>query len=230
VDDKFLDAGLASRLGVAVPRTALLPNKDHGPDVTEGSLRNLAWVDWEALTAELGLPLFLKPHWGGGWKDVVRVGSREELLAAYDRSGTRTLIVQEAIAWTQYVRCIVIGRTEVLPALWDPRLPHHERYRRAPETMPPLTPALRTRVERDARLLCQALGYDMNTVEFAVRDGIPVAIDFMNSAPDLDLASLGEEHFRWAVEQMAALCLRLARDPGRVPPRTWDAWLAPTDL
>jgi len=225
VDDKFLDAGLASRLGVAVPRTALLPNKDHGPDVTEGSLRNLEWVDWDRLVAELGLPLFLKPHWGGGWRDVVRVSSREELLAVYDRSGTRTLIVQEAIAWTQYVRCIVLGRTHTRPAPWDPRLPHAERYRRAAETMPPLDPETRARVERDARLLCQALNYEMNTVEFAVRDGVPYAIDFMNSAPDLDIASLGDEHFRWAVEHMAEVALRLARDPSTAPARTWDRWI-----
>jgi hypothetical protein len=225
VDDKFFDAGLAGRLGVAVPRTALLPNKDHGPDVTEGSLRNLQWVDWEALVAELGLPLYLKPHWGGGWRDVVRVSTREELLAAYDRSGTRTVIVQEGIAWTQYVRCIVIGRTEVRPAAWDPRLPHHQRYLRAAETMPPLEPGLSARIEQDARLLCQALAYDMNTVEFGVRDGVPYAIDFMNSAPDLDLASLGEEHFRWAVERMAELALRLAQDPSTAMARSWESWL-----
>jgi hypothetical protein len=225
VDDKFFDAGLASRLGVAVPRTALLPNKEHGPDVTEGSLRNLEWVDWDALIAELGLPLFLKPHWGGGWRDVIRVSSRDELLAAYDRSGTRTLIVQEGIAWTQYVRCIVIGRTEVRPAAWDPRLPHHERYRRAAETMPPLDPGLSARVEKDARLLCHALGYDMNTVEFAVRDRVPYAIDFMNSAPDLDISSLGEDHFRWAVDRMAELAVRLASDPSTAVARTWEPWL-----
>ena len=225
VDDKFLDAGLAARLGVAVPRTVLLPNKDHGADVTTDSLRNLAWVDWDRLIAELGLPLYLKPHWGGGWRDVVRVRSKEELLAAYDRSGTRTLIVQEEIPWTQYVRCVVIGRSDVLPALWDPRLPHHERYVRAGQTMSPLGAELRARVEHDARLLCEALGYDMNTVEFALRDGVPHAIDFMNSAPDLDVASLGEAHFRWAVERMGALMVRLAREPGSVPPRRWDALL-----
>jgi hypothetical protein len=32
----------------------------------------------------------------------------------------------------------------------------------------------------DALKLCRALGYDLNTVEFAVEDGVPYAIDFMN--------------------------------------------------
>ncbi len=225
VDDKFLDAGLAAALGVAVPRTVLLPNKTPAPDVTPDSLRNLDWVDWDALVAELGLPLYLKPHWGGGWRDVSRVTTKEELLAAYDRSGHLTMIAQSEVTWTQYVRCLVIGQTQVRPALWDPRLPHAERYQRANESMPPLEEALEAHVEQQARLLCEALGYDMNTVEFAIHDGVPYAIDFMNSAPDLDLASLGEAHFAWVVEHMAELLLQLARDEQAAPLRRWDALL-----
>jgi len=53
-------------------------------------------------------------------------------------------------------------------------------------------PALEARVCEDARKLCRALGYEMNTVELAIRDGVPYAIDFMNSAPDFDVTSLGE--------------------------------------
>jgi hypothetical protein len=225
VDDKFLDAGLAGALGVAVPRTVVLPNKAHGEDVTAESLRNLSWVNWDALIAELGLPMYLKPHWGGGWRDVSRVTTREELLAAYDKSGRLTLIAQSEVTWTQYVRCLVIGQSHVRPALWDPRLPHAERYLGAAESMPPLEEAVRERVEHEARLLCEALGYDMNTVEFAIKDGVPYAIDFMNSAPDLDAASLGPAHFTWVVERMAELVLGLARDPDSAPLRRWDALL-----
>jgi hypothetical protein len=225
VDDKFLDAALAGALGVAVPRTVLLPNKSHADDVTAESLRNLEWVDWDALVAELGLPMYLKPHWGGGWRDVSRVMTREELLATYDRSGRLTLIAQSEVTWTQYVRCLVIGQNQVRPALWDPRLPHAERYRKAADSMPPLEDELRERVEHEARLLCEALGYDMNTVEFAIHDGVPYAIDFMNSAPDLDEASLGPEHFRWVVQRMAELVLALAHDPDSAPLRRWDALL-----
>ena len=45
---------------------------------------------------------------------------------------------------------------------------------------------MKERVEKDALTLCRALGYDLNTVEFAVEDGVPYAIDFMNPAPDAD--------------------------------------------
>ncbi len=111
------------------------------------------------------------------------------------------------------------------PALWDPRKGHFERYTDAAAHMEPLSPALEARVEEDARKLCRALGYEMNTVEFAIRDGVPYAIDFMNSAPDFDVTSLGEDHFRWVVGKMADLVIALARlgkDTGRM---RWDALL-----
>lgn len=210
-DDKFFNAGLAAQLGVAVPKTALLPSKSYGPDITSGSLKNLAYpLDWEGLVRDFGFPMFMKPHWGGGFRDVSKVSNLEELFRAYDASDKQTMIIQEAIEWTAYVRCIVIGKENVRVALWDPRLGHFERYVRAAETMPALDDAMLERVTKDARTLCRALGYDMNTVEFAIRDGVPYAIDYMNSAPDFDISSLGPENFEWVTDQMADLVIRLA--------------------
>jgi len=209
-DDKFFNAGLAARVGLAVPKTVLLPQKSYGADITEGSLTNLGWVDWDTIERDLGYPMYMKPHWGGGWRDVVRVTDRESLFAAYDKTGEKTMIVQEEIVWSQYVRCIVVGQRDVLPALWDPRLSHFDRYVRASESMPALGPALLERVSTDALTVSRALGYDMNTVEFAVKNGVPYAIDFMNSAPDFDGASLGDAHFEWVVRHMAELVIDLA--------------------
>jgi glutathione synthase/RimK-type ligase-like ATP-grasp enzyme len=225
-DDKFFNTALAARLGVAVPKTVVLPSKDYAEGVSEATLHNLRFpLDWEGTAARLGLPMYLKPHWGGGWRDVHKVSSLDELWATFDRTGQKTMIAQESIEWTQYVRCIVIGKLHVLPALWDPRKGHFERYTEAAASMAPLSPALEERVCTDARKLCRALGYDMNTVEFAIRDGIPYAIDFMNSAPDFDVTSLGESHFAWTVDKMAGLVVALARAGRGSSEMRWDAFL-----
>ncbi len=225
-DDKAVGTALAARLGVPVPRTYVLPSKDYPEDVTTESLGNLRYpLSWEAMIDDLHLPIFLKPHWGGGFRDVYRVTSLAELHAIFDKTGRKTMIAQEAIEWTHYVRCIVVGLTEVLALPWDPRLSHFERYRGAAQSMPPLSAEATALCERHARTLCQALGYTMNTVEFAFRDGIPYAIDFMNSAPDLDVSSLGETSFRWAVSKMADLCVRLAHEKPE-PTYRWDQLLA----
>jgi glutathione synthase/RimK-type ligase-like ATP-grasp enzyme len=228
-DDKFFNTALAARLGVAVPKTVVLPSKAYGEGVSSATLHNLKCpLDWQATAKSLGFPMYIKPHWGGGWRDVHKVASLEELWTAYDRTGQLTMIAQEGIEWTQYVRCIVIGKSHVLPALWDPRKGHFERYLDAAAHMPPLSPELEERVCSDARKLCQALGYEMNTVEFAIRDGVPYAIDFMNSAPDFDISSLGERHFAWVVDKMATLVIALARANSGAkgaPEMRWNAFL-----
>ncbi len=219
-DDKFFNAGLAHDLGIAVPKTLLLPQQRYAPDVIDATLeRTMRLVDWDAIERELGYPMFMKPHWGGGWRDVSRIDSREQLFAAYGKSGERPMILQEGIEFTQYVRCIVVGE-QVRPALWDPRLSHFERYVRANGSMPPLSPALEAQCIDEARTISNALGYSMNTVELAIRDGVPYAIDYMNSAPDLDESSLGEQHFEWAVRAMSALLVDLAK----APPTPRAAW------
>lgn len=225
-DDKAVGTALIAKLGVPVPKTYVLPSKSYSDDVTAASLRNLAYpLDWDGMVNDLGLPIFIKPHWGGGFRDVYRVTSKDELLRTYDKTGRLTMIAQEAIEWTHYVRCIVVGRTEVLALPWDPRLSHFERYSAARSSMPPLEPELMTSIVQHAKTICEALGYEMNTCEFAVRDGVPYAIDFMNSAPDFDVSSLGEESFAWVVSKMADLSIRAAHNRPATTYR-WDALLA----
>lgn len=206
-DDKFFEAGLATKLGVASPRTILLPNKEYVPGVVDESLRNLEYpLDWQAVVDYVGLPAILKDAHGGGWKEVYKVNSTEELLFYYDQSGRLQMIVQEFIEWDHYVRCLCIDQEHILPMKYDPK---ERRYHLDHAHM---SPELGARVVSDAKKLCQALGYDMNTVEFAVRDGVPYAIDFMNPAPDMDIYSLTPFYFDWAVKHMADMCIKKAKE------------------
>ena len=214
-DEKFFECTLARKLGVAVPKTVVLPNKEYIPDIDHvQSLRNLQHpLDWEAIVAYTGLPAVLKPNTGGGWKDVHIVDSIPRLIAAYDTSGLKTMILQEFIDWQDYVRCICIGREHILPIRYNPRAPFEERY----QISNPVSGRLRDESIRQARALVDALGYDMDTVEFAVRDDVLYAIDFLNPAPDFDNFSIKEDNFQWVLTQMTDLVLAYARG-GRKPP------------
>ena len=209
-DDKFFEASLADRLGVASPKTVVLPNKDYVPGIvpTE-SLRNLVFpMDWNSIVDYLGgFPVILKDAHGGGWKNVHKVYTLDELWARYDESGLLTMILQECIEWDlgQYARCMCLGQTEILVRKYDP---DNRRYLPAD-----FSTSLMDRIVSDSLKLVQALGYDMNTVEWAIRDGVPYAIDFMNPAPDMDINSTGLDYHRWCVEHMADMCIRLAKNP-----------------
>lgn len=207
-DDKFFNYALASRLGVAVPPTVLLPHKEHPTGTTDRSMRNLEFpLDWENVFRYVGFPAFLKPHDGGGWKSVYKVDSPEQFFAAYDESRQLCMTLQAAVNFEEYFRCYVVNREKVHVMRYDPGQPHDRRY--VPGNPPP-SQALGGRIERDALTLCRALGYDFNTVEFAVEKGVPYAIDFMNPAPDAGLESVGRENFDWVVDAVARMAVQKA--------------------
>ena len=210
-DDKFFNYALAAKLGVAVPRTVLLPHKFFPPQIEPNSVRNLQFpLDWQAIFEYVKFPAFLKPHDGGGWRDVYHVQNPDHFFWAYDQTRDLCMTLQAAVNFDEYFRCYVVGQQDVLIMPYDPRQSHENRYLREP---PEYDPALLKRVENDARKLCQALGYDLNTVEFAVEDGVPYAIDFMNPAPDADYNSVGPENFEWIVDKVARLAIAKAQSP-----------------
>ena len=221
-DDKFFEASLATKLGIASPKTVVLPNKDYVPGIIhDESLRNLVYpLDWHSIINYVGLPCVLKDALGGGWKDVFICHSLEELIFHYDHFGLRTVIVQELIDWQQYVRCISLGQEEVLPIKYDPG---ERKYYVEHEH---LSTELGSRIIEDTLKLVRALGYDMNSLEWAIRDGVPYAIDFMNPAPDMDIYSLTPFYFDWVVRHMADMAIRLAKQPRpQVRELRWDTFL-----
>lgn len=208
-DDKFFGTALAERLGVAVPKTVLLPQKEYQEGVVTESLRNLIYpLDWSRIIEYVGLPAILKPYDGGGWKHVYRVDSLDELLWYYDQTGQLCMMLQEFIQFEKYVRCYCIGRKKVLVMKYDPTKPYLQgQYEPLGDY---IDQALHDRIVRDCLTLCEALGYDINTLEFAIRDGVPYAIDFMNPAPDADYFSVGETHYNWFLDAVAEMVVEYA--------------------
>jgi hypothetical protein len=226
-DDKFFNFSLAAKIGVAIPKTVLLPQEKYIKDITPESLRNLEFpIDWEGIVNYVGFPAFLKPHDGGGWKNVSKIHSLEELWNEYNQTGTLCMTLQEGIEYDQFVRCYCVGQEKVLIMPYDPSKPYLsgmqyvnvENY---------LSPELHARVEEDVITICKALGYDLNTVEFAIKDGIPYAIDFMNPAPDAELASVGEYNHRWIVDSMTDFILKKIDEGFPAQDYRWTAMLNP---
>jgi glutathione synthase/RimK-type ligase-like ATP-grasp enzyme len=214
-DEKFFNNCLATKIGVAVPKTVLLPSKQHPPDTNERSMRNLAYpLDWDSIFSYIGFPAFFKPFAGGGWKNVYKLHDADEFFRAYDETGQLVMMLQEEIVFREYFRCYCIDVRDVRIMQYDPRAPFHERYVR---NGAPVDTRLLERVHDGVLRLNRALGYDFNTVEFAVRDGVPYAIDFCNPAPDADVNSIGEENFAWVVDAAARMAVRkaLAHQPGK---------------
>lgn len=223
-DDKFFGASLITKLGIPSPRTVVLPNKDYVPGIKhDESLRNLEFpLDWQRLVDAVGgFPLVLKDAHGGGWRDVYVVHSLEELWQHYNHSGLLTMVIQEFIEWEGYARCMCIGQEAVRVMNYDPKRRYYHPEHGFHE-------AMAKKLHDYTLAICKAFGYDMNTAEFAIRGGVPYAIDFMNPAPDMDVNSLGRGHFDWIVQTMADQMIRLAlSSEGTHQQYAWGALIEP---
>jgi glutathione synthase/RimK-type ligase-like ATP-grasp enzyme len=222
-DEKFFNNALAEKIGVPVPKTVILPSRELPTDTSDQSFTNLAFpLDWESIFHYTGFPAYMKPFAGGGWKNVYKLHNAEEFYQRHSETGQLVMLLQEEIVFTEYYRCYCIGGKYVRVMPYEPRNPHHLRYSAG---FSPSTERLQQMEEIVLRINAW-LGYDFNTVELAIRDGIPYAIDFCNPAPDAEKTSVGEDNFNWVVETSADYAIEraLAHKAG-VDNLTWGNYL-----
>ncbi|HRN74032.1 MAG TPA: hypothetical protein PLM81_12960 [Ginsengibacter sp.] len=206
-DEKFFNNALATKIDVPVPKTVIIPSSTMPPDTSGESFSNLAYpLDWNSIFNYIGFPAYMKPHAGGGWKSVYKVANADDFFAKHGETGELVMMLQEEIVFEQYYRCYCIGGKHVRIMPYEPRNPHHLRYVSDFNPGEELHQLMTDIVIR----LCHYLGYDFNTVELAVRDGIPYAIDFGNPAPDAEVTSVGQENFDWVVETAANYAIERA--------------------
>lgn len=208
-DEKFFNNCLSTKIGVPVPKTVLLPSKDLPADTTELSFANLAFpLDWEGIINYVGFPAYMKPFAGGGWKNVYKIKDLDDLFNKHAETGELVMMLQEEIIFEEYYRCYCIGGKHVHIMPYEPRNPHHLRY------SADFSPSKEKYEEMKEIVLKinRYLGYDFNTVELALRDGVPYAIDFCNPAPDAEVTSVGQENFEWVVETAATFAIEKALD------------------
>jgi glutathione synthase/RimK-type ligase-like ATP-grasp enzyme len=211
-DEKFFSYSVCAKAGIHVPKTALIPSKTRPDDTTEKSFRNMRFpLSFEEIFAHIGFPAYFKPHAGGGWKSVYKVNTPEEFFTAYNKTGELVMTLQENIDFDEYYRCYCIGKSDVHIMPYEPRNPHHLRYKAdfAPSEK------LKEKMRTDCITICETLGYDFNTIEFALKDGIPYAIDFTNPAPDAEATSIGEDNFEWMVQSSAAFLIDAAKESAK---------------
>ena len=208
-DEKFFNNALAIKIGVPVPKTALIPSYEQPDDTSDESFSNLAFpLDWEAIFEYTGFPAYMKPFDGGGWKEVYKLHDIEDFFDKHSQTKKTVMMLQEEIVFDEYFRCYCIGGKYVRIMQYEPRNPFHLRYQ---VNSPPSSEKLLKTIHDYVIKLNQYLGYDFNTVEFAVRDGIPYAIDFCNPAPDAEVTSVGQENFGWVVETSAQYAIERAK-------------------
>ncbi len=211
IDSRFFGTAVASRLGLSVPITIALPNKDVEADVVPDSFRNLSYpMDWENIISQVGVPAIFKEVQSGRQRLSYRVHSVDELIQRYDESGTRNMMIQSLIQGGRDIHCYVIGQEHVLPMYYD-----REERVYAPDAIGEDDPLYADLVAA-ARALTQAYGYDINMVEFVAKDGTLTLINCSNPVPVIERELLARQQFDWVVDHTIAVARARLLDP---PPR-----------
>ena len=186
------------RLGFPVPDTWMIPPKKYAEsgDLLPTLSRYAKLFDLGAIGDRIGYPLFMKPYDGGAWVGVTAIHNRQELLDAYESSGTRVMNLQKGVEpHDAFVRCVGLG-PQFRMVNYDPGAPLHDRYRMEHDFLP----EDQARQLRDMTMVINAFfGWDFNSCEGLRQEGVWYPIDFANACPDSQVTSL-HYHFPWLIK------------------------------
>ncbi len=207
-DSRFFGTALANRLGLKSPKTIVLPNKDIATHVVPDSFRNLEYpMDWEGIINYVGVPAMFKETRSGGRRLSFYVHSVEDLIQNYDESGTRTMMIQEIVNDGEHIHSFVIGQENVLTL----RYSHDEN--RYYDSDSYLNRELKEQVRNSTIALTQAYGYDINMIEYILREDDLYLINATNPAPEMDRTLMTDEQFDWIVNETVSLAIERVLHP-----------------
>jgi hypothetical protein len=186
------------KLGLSVPDTWMLPPKSYDlNDDLEATLQKYARMfSLDEIGDKVGYPLFIKPYHGGGWKGVTKVDNANGLKKAYDESGTEIMNLQAAVLpYERFVRCVGLG-PQLRKVNYDPTAALHDRYGMEIDF---LSAEDVSTLEDITLTINTFFGWDFNSCESLLRDGVWHPIDFANACPDSQVTAL-HYHFPWLIK------------------------------
>lgn len=215
IANKDVGYTIADSLGVNVPLSYVLPPYTNHILEEDGVVDHRV-VKWDEIIERVGYPCYIKPAEGRGGYDVHQVTTKRELLSCYNASGSKVMTIQKAVSspYDWHVRCLCIGR-KIIPIKYIFRPKDGSSYIYAQDF---LTPEQGRKIVDSAKVINQAFGYEMNSVEFILdHDGEPWAIDFNNPIPDARKDVLGEIYYNDYLSAMLARIWEVARSNKHSP-------------
>lgn len=208
VDSRFIGTAVVNLLGLKSPRTIILPNKYIERDAVPDTFRNLEYpMDWDAIIDYVGVPAIFKNNSMGGRQETYRVHSVDELLEWYDASGTRTKILQQVIDSDTHIHSFVVGHKKVMSLSFSRQDNHYK-----PEIISNKN-KLGAQLADAAIRITEAYQYDVNMVEFVVKNDEIYVINGTNPAPQISYELMTKEQFFWCVDEIAELAIERALRP-----------------
>ncbi len=210
-DNNFFQNSMALKTGLNVPRTVVLPTKEHPYGTSSDTMRNLIFpLNWDEVFEYIGFPAIIRPNKEHAGRSEFIVYNTEEFFAAYDLTGSIVMILQEYIDFDRNYFCYTIGSKNVKVMNYDPRKPYHLRFPNLPGH---IDPELEVKLEKICLDVSKTLGLEFNAVEIGIKDNTAYIKDFYNPAPNSDSKYIKEDNFNWLIERTAEFLIEEALKP-----------------
>lgn len=208
LDSKFFQYALANKSEIRVPPAILLPPHEYEINLPSGALQNLVYpLLWEKIYETIGFPALLRPYQIDSPEAAIMINDLEHLLDVYHHTGTKMMILQQVLAYDHFVRSYTIGKKWVLSIKYDP---YHYQYYVDHEH---LSPELGRQINRACQKINQKLGYDINMIDFGIKDDKAYMIDVGNPVPEIHPDIITPFYFDELVERIAAMCIDYVLHP-----------------
>jgi len=195
--EKHIGFSMLAKLGVNIPDTWLLPQKDQSDLLQEALELYSKFFELDEIAESIGYPMYIKPYDGGGWVGVQRLENSADLHKAYNESGKRMMHLQKSVEFSKFCRALNIG-PQVLPMRYDPSKPLHERY---VISFDYFTGDEWEQMIKITKLVGAIFGWEYNSCEVGIIDGVLYPFDFSNAVPDSSVMSL-HFYFPWVIKSL----------------------------
>ncbi|MGQ9819680.1 MAG: ATP-grasp domain-containing protein [Candidatus Kapaibacteriales bacterium] len=211
LEDLYFQFALAKQLGFNVPKTVILPTKEHQEGTTSETYKNLVYpLNWEALFDHIGFPFFMKLNKSNSSTYSFKIYNPAEFFSAYDVTGNKQMILQQVIDFDSYYRVFAVGKKHLKIINFDPNKPLHLRYSK--ESLI-LDPKFQKKIMNIIEQLCTLLDLNVNAVDIAISNSDVYLLDFYNVAPIVEPNYFSNDDYNWLIYTIGDFLISIAENP-----------------
>lgn len=210
LEDLYFQFAIAKKLSFKVPKTVIIPTKEHQEGTTSETYKNLVYpLDWDGLFDYLGFPFYMKLNRSNSTTYSFKVYNPAEFFSAYDVTGNKQMILQESIDFIAYFRVFLVGKKHIKIINFDPNKPLHLRYSKESLTV---DPKFQKKIEKMVEELSNLFDLNITAIDIGIFNSDVFLLDFYNVAPIIEPNYFSTDDYNWLIFTIGDFLISLAEN------------------
>lgn len=207
-EELYFQFAQAKKLGYKIPKTVIIPTKEHQEGTTSETYANLIYpINWDDLFDYLGFPFYIKLNKSNSSIYNFKVYNPAEFFSAYDVTGNKQMILQEAVDFSAYFRVFVVGKKHSKIINFDPNKPLHLRYSKESLTV---EPKFQKKIEKMVVDICTIFDFDVNAIDIGEKNSDVYLLNIYNVAPIIEQNYFSNDDYNWLIYTIGDYLISIA--------------------